>query len=166
MQVYVSTCAKYCNGNPTGKWLNLGDYQDKEDFDLACRLLHKDETDPEFMFRDWEDTLPGSVSESHIDPLIWNYLELPDYEKVIIRAFMHATGECLENAMEDAQCRLIGYGSDRAEVAQECLEGTGALDEIPEYLRYYFDFDAYARDMEYEGFHTQIDSTYYLFSGC
>ena len=166
MQVYVSTCAKYCNGNLTGKWLNLGDYQDKEDFDLACRLLHKDETDPEFMFLDWEDVPPGSVSESHIDPLIWNYLELSDYEKAVIEAYIYATGEDLEDAMRDAQNCLIGSGRDRTEVAQEYLEDTGALDEVPEHLRYYFDFDAYARDMEYEGFHTQIGSTYYLFSGC
>ena len=50
-RVYVGTYGKYNNGSLFGTWLNLSDYLDKEDFYEACRELHKDEEDAEFMFR-------------------------------------------------------------------------------------------------------------------
>lgn len=166
MRIYVSTYAKYAAGNLTGKWLDLEDYSDKETFIEACRELHKDEQDPEFMFQDFEDVPSDTVSESSIDPAIWDFIELDEHERDVVEAYMDATGTNLEEALSEAQDRLIGYGMDRAEVAEEFLEGTGTLDEIPEHLRHYFDFDAYARDMEIEGYSTRLESTYYLFSGC
>jgi len=37
------------------------------------------------------------------------------------------------------------------DVAEQYAEETGLLDSIPENLRYYFDFEAYGRDMRIEG---------------
>jgi len=48
-RIYVGTYAKYNSGSIKGQWLNLKDYSDKDDFLAACRELHKDESDPEFM---------------------------------------------------------------------------------------------------------------------
>ena len=53
--VYVGTYGKYNNGSLFGAWLDLSDYADKEEFYEACRELHKDEEDAEFMFQDWEN---------------------------------------------------------------------------------------------------------------
>ena len=67
--VYVGTYAKYNNGSLFGAWLDLSDYSDKEEFYEACRELHKDEEDAEYMFQDWENvpggitTNPGGVSK-------------------------------------------------------------------------------------------------------
>ena len=46
-RIYVGTYAKYNDGSIEGKWLDLSDYSDKEEFYEACRELHKDEEDPE-----------------------------------------------------------------------------------------------------------------------
>lgn len=54
-RVYVGTYAKYNNGSLFGKWLDLSDYSDKEEFIEACWELHKDEEDPELMFQDYEN---------------------------------------------------------------------------------------------------------------
>ena len=54
VKIYVGTYAKYNNGSIFGEWLTLGDYSDLEEFYEACRELHKDEEDPEFMFQDFE----------------------------------------------------------------------------------------------------------------
>ena len=56
-RVYVGTYGKYNNGSLFGAWLDLSDYSDKEDFYEACRELHKDEEDAEYMFQDWENVL-------------------------------------------------------------------------------------------------------------
>ena len=42
-RVYVGTYNKYNNGSLFGKWLDLSDYSDKDEFMEACRELHKDE---------------------------------------------------------------------------------------------------------------------------
>ncbi len=71
--VYVGTYNKYNNGSIAGKWMNLSDYESKEDFYKACRELHKDEKDPEFMFQDWESVPRSFIGESSISE---NFFEL------------------------------------------------------------------------------------------
>ena len=74
-RVYVGTYGKYNNGSLFGTWLNLSDYLDKEDFYEACRELHKDEEDAEFMFQDWENVPEGLIGESWISE---NFFTLRD----------------------------------------------------------------------------------------
>ena len=62
--VYVGTYGKYNNGSLFGAWLDLSDYADKEEFYEACRELHKDEEDAEFMFQDYENIPENLISES------------------------------------------------------------------------------------------------------
>lgn len=45
-RVYVGTYNKYNSGSLFGKWLDLSDYSDKDEFMEACRELHKDDQDP------------------------------------------------------------------------------------------------------------------------
>ena len=53
-KVYVGTYKKYNEGSLKGGWLNLADYASYGDFLKACKSLHKDERDPEFMIQDNE----------------------------------------------------------------------------------------------------------------
>ena len=53
-KVYVGTYAKYNNGNLKGAWLDLANYETYDDFLKACKELHKDESDPEYMIQDNE----------------------------------------------------------------------------------------------------------------
>lgn len=63
-RVYVGTYGKYNNGSLFGSWLDLSDYSDKEDFYEACREIHKDEEDAEYMFQDWENVPENLIGES------------------------------------------------------------------------------------------------------
>lgn len=53
-RVYVGTYKKYNEGSINGGWLDLADYPKYGDFLAACRKLHKNERDPEFMIQDSE----------------------------------------------------------------------------------------------------------------
>lgn len=77
VKIYVGTYAKYNNGSIFGKWLTLSDYSDLSEFYDACRELHKDEEDPEFMFQDYEtpELLNGKISECGIDEDIFEVAE-------------------------------------------------------------------------------------------
>ncbi len=74
-KVYVGTYGKYNNGSLSGAWLDLSDYSDKEEFYEACRELHKDEEDAEYMFQDWENVPEGLIGESWISE---NFFSLRD----------------------------------------------------------------------------------------
>ena len=68
-------------------------------------------------------------------------------------------GYSLENAI-DKKDDVIIYSncSNMTEVAEEYAEQVGLLESVPEELRYYFDFEAYGRDMEIEGKFVFTDS--------
>ena len=63
-KIYVGTYAKYNDGSLFGKWLDLSDFADKQDFISECRKLHIDEEDPELMFQDWEEIPDSLICES------------------------------------------------------------------------------------------------------
>lgn len=74
MKLYVGTYAKYAAGSLKGAWLDLAKFENAEAFEAACRRLHKDEMDPEFMFQDVEtseDWEEGLYSESAIPREWW-----------------------------------------------------------------------------------------------
>jgi len=67
--------------------------------------------------------------------------------------------------VEQFQEAYQGEHSSESDWAQAFLEDTGALSEIPEKLRYYFDFDAYARDAQAGGdvFFVRLNGSLYCF---
>jgi len=146
-RVYVGTYKKYAEGSIAGAWLDLEDYDCHSDFIEACKELHDDEDDPELMNSDYEGFPHCFYGESHIDPELWNYLGCSADEGAKL-AYMECFGNWNESDFND---RYYGQYRDWKQMAEELLDSTGALDAIPENLRYYFDYDAYARDMRLGG---------------
>lgn len=66
-RVYVGTYGKYNRGNLSGAWLNISEYANKAEFTEACKRLHADEINPEFMFQDWANVPEGLITESSIN---------------------------------------------------------------------------------------------------
>ena len=60
--VYVGTYKKYNEGSLAGAWLELADYKSKDEFMEACKELHSDEDEPEFMYQDYNN-IPDGVYE-------------------------------------------------------------------------------------------------------
>jgi antirestriction protein len=144
MRIYVGTYGKYNDGSIKGAWLDLEDYSDKEDFLAACHELHKDESDPELMFQDFEGIPEGMVSESHIDAEVWEVLAMPEEDRELLTLYRE---NCDRDAtLEDAKDRYCGTYASEADWAEEFLEESGALKEVPKSLRYCIDFEKYARD--------------------
>lgn len=133
--VYVGTYHKYNCGSIFGKWFELTEFDGREDFYEACQALHADEWDAEFMFQDQEGIPSQFVSESAID---WDFIAWAEY-----------TGECDYDAFDDA---YRGEAESEEDYAQEMVDDNGLLNEVPEPLRSYFDFEAYARDLFSSGY--------------
>ena len=146
-RVYVGTFGKYAAGSLKGKWLDLEDYNDNNEFMKACKELHKDEADPEFMFQDHEGVPSQFIGESWINEKFWDYLN-SGIDDDVKKAYMELFGEWNED-----QCNERYQGEFRSDedYAEDRCKNYKLLKNIPKNLRYYFDFKAYARDMSYNG---------------
>ena len=150
--VYVGTYNKYDNGSLFGEWLNLEDYSDKDEFIEACKALHSDENDPEFMFQDWEGLLSNLITESSVPDEIFEFYALEKYEQLQAYAHLEATGYDLSYSLrhyEDVKIIECEYEYEMKDlVVDDWLESLGA--KIPSYLENYIDYDAVYRDIGYE----------------
>jgi len=149
MKVYVGTYGKYNDGNLDGKWLDLEDYENEEEFLAACREVHSDEQEPEFMYQDWDDTPEGLIRESYLSPQIWEFIRINTEcgkdtdRKEALRTFVEYFGvEELDNFDE----RYCGKYDSEAEFAEEIVNECYS-EELSEFAKMYFDYEKYARDI-------------------
>ena len=142
-RLYVGTYAKYNAGSIAGAWLDL-DGHDAETFHDACIELHKDEQDPELMFQDFEGFPRELYNESSLDPRLWEWLDLDENERTMFAAYVDAVNQ--DGTPGEARDAYLGTYDTPESWAEDWLEQTGDLAHIPERLRYYVDFKAYAHD--------------------
>lgn len=142
--IYVGTYAKYSNGSITGAWLDCEDYSDHAEFIEACKELHKDESDPELMFQDFEDFPKDFYSESSIDPRLWCFLDLDAGDREIVTAWLSenslATNEDLQSIVDSFTGRYASWAAYAEEITTDCYE-------IPDHLQFYIDWEKMGRDM-------------------
>lgn len=154
VKIYVGTYAKYNNGSIFGEWLTLSDYSDLEEFYDACRELHKDEEDPEFMFQDYEmpELFKNSIWESGIDEDIFELAEAMEGKDIdMISAYVSLMGKKLTpELIEQAEERFNGQFDSYTDLAEDYAEQTGMLSKVPESIQRYFDFEAFGRDLAYD----------------
>src|SRR6187455_3398486 len=105
-RIYVGTYAKYNAGSIKGAWLNLEDYSDKEAFLEACKELHKDEADPEFMYQDSEGFPRAYYSESFITDALFAWLELDEDDRALLAVYNEHIG--YEGGLEAARDAYMG----------------------------------------------------------
>lgn len=146
-RVYVGTYAKYNSGSLEGAWIDL-DYHTKETFYEAIKELHKDEKDPEFMYQDWENDPCNYISESSIKDEVWDFIEMTegwDADRIeAYHAFIAYTGnESIDDFEEAYQGKYDSDVDFAVSLVNECYD----LNKMMGSLHYYFDYEAYARDL-------------------
>ena len=159
--IYVGTYAKYNNGSLFGEWLNLTDYSDKDEFYEACKELHDDEDDPEFMFQDWEYINDIFISECHISEKFFDHInKLEEIEnentkeafEIYLGVFQDMRKEFfdIDSAFDDFGERYQGYFegyNPESDFTYQFVEQTGLLNGVSDSIQTYFDYDKYKRDL-------------------
>lgn len=152
-RIYVGTYAKYNGGSLFGKWLDLSEYSDKNEFYEACRELHKDEQDPELMFQDWEYIPSDLIGESWLADNIFEIIEaideLDDDKKAAFEVWLnHGSHDIATKDITDLirsfENDFQGAYDDEEDYAYEIVE---QCYELPEFAKTYFDYAKFARDL-------------------
>ena len=164
-KVYVGTYGKYNDGSIQGAWMDLLDYPDKEAFYTACRELHKDEEDPEFMFQDFECFPKQWYSESHINDAFWDLKDdLSGMSEDMYNAFLafmdvHGPDDIDADALTDFRERFQGFYESKRDFAFQLAEEHGFFDTMERagINSSYFDVDQYAVDL-FHSFYFDTDT--------
>jgi antirestriction protein len=153
-KLYCGTYGKYNNGSIAGKWMDLSEYEDAEEFFAACAELHKDEHDPEFMFQDYE-CFPRSMysecmSSEDINKLI-EFAKLGEDERDYVMEYLDEVDSSADiDSIEDYYIGNLNdikgdsFMSNDEAYGYYCVEN--GLIDVPEHLTGYFDYESYGRE--------------------
>ena len=144
-RIYVGTYAKYNDGSIDGKWIDISEYNTYEEFVDACRELHADEEDPEFMVQDYENFPEkwyhegGLPTEEEFNKINDFYL-MDDNLKRPFEVYVDYTGN---DSIEDFEEAYEGQFDSPEDFGYYCVENFG----IPDSAENYIDYEAYGRDL-------------------
>lgn len=154
LNIFITNLGKYNEGELVGEWVKLP--VSEEELEAVFERIGINEEYEEHFITDYETDITGlKVGEydsiEDLNELAETLEDLDEYEREIVEA-MISEGYDLEEALEKKDdCMIYHDCNDMTDVAEQYAEETGLLDSIPENLRYYFDFEAYGRDMGIEG---------------
>jgi antirestriction protein len=145
-KLYVGTYAKYNNGSISGAWLDLTNYSNADDFYLACAELHKDESDPEFMFQDFDGFHKSLYNESGNIDAIYDYLT----ECALLSQDIVNAGLDCDIPLSRIEGAYYGEYESDLDFAYNYIDDTCFLNDIPESIVRYFDYESYSKDLSYD----------------
>ena len=138
-KIYVGTYEKYNNGSIGGKWLNLNDYEDINAFYKACTELHKDESDPELMFQDFEYIPRSMIGESWLSDEFFDFLEVVNNSDIDYEIFLSALEHGID--WDSVEGKHMGNWDSDEDFTMEMLEYAPTS-----FVTYYIDWERCARD--------------------
>ena len=146
--LYCGTYGKYNSGNFNGMWVDLSTFDSYEDFTNVCKAIHADEEEPEIMCQDGENIPDSLCSESMGEKEFNNLLE---YCELCDDYCVSAVDDFLEwfrpedfGRMDDV---YMGVYDSKEDFAREMVNDCYDINKMMGDLAYYFDYEAYARDL-------------------
>ena len=161
-RAWIGCLGCYNSGRLIGQWIdgiNCDDLESGGVTDRAgnCNRCGADE----FLALDHENFL-GLLDGGEPNPMECYEMavqleSVQEYERDILKAWLSNGMEFDLDSMRE--CYIGEYSSDE-DMAQEYIDNTGLLSDVPDYLSRYFDIQAYARDMMFDIF--EADGHYFM----
>lgn len=152
--IYCGTYGKYNDGCLQGLWIDLTTFDDYEELLNFCYAIHADEADPELDVQDWECMPTGLdgddiFSEERFEQLKDYNALCEKYETDAVDAYL---GIYNLDDLDRFEERYQGKYDSERDFAEHIVDECYDLDRLMGRLSYYFDYDAYARDLFMEGY--------------
>ena len=174
-KIYLTNLGKYNEGELIGEWVDLPATDDELE-EVKTRIGISDEPDEngnyyeEYFITDYDNDYGYKVDE-YEDLDILNQIaeqleDLDEEQKDAVHAYTEGVDDDIDRAVEtvtNGDYRVYYDCNDMADVAYEVVQECGYLDQMPENLRNYFDYEAFGRDLDIEGTFTYYNGNYYEF---
>ena len=161
IKVFVTNLGKYNEGYLIGEWLELPASDDE--IAAMLRRIGIGEIYEEYFITDYESEIGGIEFGEYerlesLNDIAEQFAELDDSELECVEALM-IDGRTLQEALDSySDCVVYPDCHDMTDIAYEIVESAGLLDSMPENLRSYFDYEAFGRDLGYEGRFVFLDN--------
>ena len=161
LNLFVNTWGNYnTNGADGGQWITLPMDEDELEEVLENIAEAMGDNDPEWAIHDYEWECEMELGDVHEMDSITDWNErcqeadgLEEWEAEEIAAAIEAYGYTFAEALDRQQrgCFTFYPGQDLEEVA-ESIADECYLYDAPEFLARYFDYEAFARDLGFDGY--------------
>lgn len=162
IKVFLTNLGKYNEGYLIGEWLELPATQ--QEINACMERIGINEEYEEYFITDYETDIEGvEVGEySNLDELNELAEQLDELEEDAQKAIqaMLLDGYTFNDALEKASNGdyAIYFDCDNmTDVAYEVVEEYGYLNNVPEQVKMYFDYESFGRDLNIEGKFYNID---------
>lgn len=155
LKIYLTNLGKYNEGILQGEWLELPVSQ--EELKEVFERIGINEEYEEYFITDYECDFYEVGEYENLDTLneiAERIEELDEEESKVVKALMSELGYTLDEAIEkvnNGDYRIYSECNDMTDIAYEVVEECGYLNNVPENVARYFDYEAFGRDLGIEG---------------
>ncbi len=149
-RIYVACLAAYTNGKLHGRWINAAQDADDIEAEIQAMLAESPEPDAEeWAIHDYDNFYGPSVGEyESLATVAQLAAQIVEHGELFAEVYSYIGDvESAARMLEQYQ----GAYDSLEHWAERFMDETGGLDGIPENLRCYFDYEAFARDAELGG---------------
>lgn len=168
--VFVNTWGNYNkNGADGGRWLTLPMEPEELNKELAALAAAMGDSDPEWCVHDIDGATDAAIAignefndystPQEINAALLELADLYEYEQLAVLAALEAG--CyyyMSEAIENADTIVFHEGATLEEFADELMDAHN----VPEEIRQYFDYDAYQRNLEFDGYTEVSNGVVYI----
>lgn len=174
IRIYIANLGKYNEGELVGEWISLPATEEElEELFVRIKVAHYDEDGDyvpyyeedgiiyeEVAIHDYETEIGLDIGEyDNIEELNELAERLEDEDIEVIKAIIEATGYDLDYALDNVDNVTFYPNASLLDVAYEIVE---ECYDLPEFAKTYFDYNAFARDLGYDGYYEVENGTIYI----
>lgn len=153
--IYVACLAAYNNGILHGQWIDATQDADDIHAEIAAMLAASPISEAEeYAIHDTDNFEGIDIGEYASIELVAEVAAALEEHGQPFAAY--AKHNSLREALDNFEDAYQGSYDSEESFAEQLLEDTGCLSEVPQHLRNYIDFKSYAQDLELGGDYTFI----------
>ena len=155
MNIYLTNLGKYNEGELIGEWVELPVSQ--EELQKVFERIGINEEYEEYFITDYEcDFYEVGEYESldTLNEIAERIKELGKEESEVVKALMSELGYTLNEAIDKVNSgdyRIYSDCDDMTDIAYQVVEECGYLNNVPDNVARYFDYESFGRDLGIEG---------------
>ena len=138
-----------------GEWVELP--INAEELKKVCERIGINEEDEEYFITDYEcDFMEIGEYENinSLNEIAEKIGELDEEEQKVVKALMSECSYTIDEAIEKVNCgdyKIYNDCNDITDVAYQVVEECGYLNDMPDTVARYFDYESFGRDLGIEG---------------